>query len=121
MGIELPVTAATGLHRVGGVFAAEAIAAPRPRWHLILADTDVAPTALFEVDELLEMVHRLTPDLMFPASRPVVLIGTEPYCDVNAGFILFAAERDPGGVGFAGSLWERVQAPRRRLLNSDPA
>ena len=49
----------TGLAEVqctwGGVFVAEALAALRPTWHLLLSDTDVAPTALFEVSELVDL------------------------------------------------------------------
>ena len=40
----------TGLAEMYGLFIAEAIAALRPGW-LLLSDTDVAPTALFEVAE----------------------------------------------------------------------
>ena len=61
-GLFVPLTSDTGLAEVqctwGGVFVAEAIAALRPTWHLLLSDTDVAPTALFEVSELVTLCKK---------------------------------------------------------------
>ena len=58
-----PLHLITGLAEVqctwGGVFVAEATAALRPTWHLLLSDTDVAPTALFEVSELVTLCKNL--------------------------------------------------------------
>ena len=63
-GLFVPLTDETGLAEVqctwGGVFVAEAISAVRPAWHLLLSDTDVAPTALFEIQELLSLCRHIT-------------------------------------------------------------
>ena len=54
--LYVPLDKTTGLANLhctwAGVFAAEAVALLRPAWHILLSDTDVAPTALFEVAEL---------------------------------------------------------------------
>ena len=71
-GIFVPLTGETGLDEIHctwrGVFVAEAIAALRPRWHLLLSDTDVAPTALFEVAEMEQCV------LPLPTVLPSVMV-----------------------------------------------
>ena len=92
-------------------FAAEAIAVLRPRWHIILADIYVAPTSLFEVDDLLAMTHRLCFDPFFPLSRPVAIVGSEPCCDVNAGFVLFSADGSSGPSSFDGTMLESPVSP----------
>ena len=78
-GLFVPLTSETGLAEVqctwGGVFVAEAIAALRPTWHLLPSDTDVAPTALFEVNELVDLCrHLMHEELSF--GEPGILIGT---------------------------------------------
>ena len=71
-----------------GVFVAEATAAQRLTWHLLLSDTDVAPTALFEVNELVDLCRYLMhEELSFGESG--ILIGTEPNQDINAGKVIF--------------------------------
>ena len=91
-GLYVPLTSETGLAEVqctwGEVFVAEAIAALRPTWHLLLSDTDVAPTALFEVNELVDLCkHLMHEELSF--GEPGILIGTEPHQDINAGMAIF--------------------------------
>ena len=91
-GLYVPLTSETGLAKVqctwGGVFVAEAIAALRPTWRLLLSDTDVAPTALFEVSELVDLCgHLMHEELRF--GEPGILIGTEPHQDINAGMAIF--------------------------------
>ena len=60
----MPLTSETGLAEVqcawSGVFVAEATAVLRSTWHLLLSDTDVAPTALFEVSELVDLCRHLS-------------------------------------------------------------
>ena len=97
-GLFVPLTSETGLAEVqctwGGVFVAEAIAALRPTWHLLLSDTDVAPTALFEVSELVSLCRNLMhEELSF--GEPGILIGTEPHQDINAGMPHYSASRLP--------------------------
>ena len=79
-GLFVPLTAEAGLSEVqctwGGVFVAKAIAALRPSWHLLLSDTDVAPTALFEVKE-----HLMREELELGEAG--LLIGREPHQDIN--------------------------------------
>ena len=69
----VPLTDEAGLSEVqctwGGVFVAEAISALRPAWHLLLSDTDVAPTALFEIHELPDLCKHITHE---------ALVGGEP-------------------------------------------
>ena len=78
-GLFVPLTAETGLADVhctwGGVLIAEAVAALRPAWHLLLSD--VAPTALFEVRELVQLCEQICHN-NFQPGRPG-LIGTEPH------------------------------------------
>ena len=76
----------------GGVFVAEAIAALRPSWHLLLSDTDVAPTALFEVKELVNLCKHLMHDKL-ELGEPGLLIGTEPHQDINAGMAIFIGSK----------------------------
>ena len=66
-----------------GVFVAEAIAALRLTWHLLLSDTDVRPIALFEVSELVSLCRPYAKEFSF--GEPGILIGTEPQQDINAG------------------------------------
>ena len=91
-GIFVPLTAEAGLAKVQctwrGVFVAEAIAALPPTWHLLLSHTDVAPTALFEVKELVNLSrHLMHEGLEF--GEPGLLIGTESHQDINAGMAIF--------------------------------
>ena len=96
----------------GGVFVAEAIAALRPTWHLLLSDTDVAPTALFEVSELVDLCkHLMHEELRF--GEPGILIGTEPHQDINAGMAIFLGSQNTPRPG---SLWCKISAARRALL-----
>ena len=95
-----------------GVFVAEAIAALRPTWHLLLSDTDVAPTALFEVNELVDLCrHLMHEELSF--GEPGILIGTEPHQDINAGMAIFIGSQTTPRPG---SLWCKISAARRALL-----
>ena len=74
---------------------AEAIAALRPTWHLLLSD--VAPTALFEVNELVNLCrHLIHEGLEF--GEPGLLIGTEPHQDINAGMAIFIGSTTRPGV-----------------------
>ena len=112
----MPLTSETGLAEVqctwGGVFVAEAIAALRPTWHLLLSDTDVAPTALFEVSELVDLCrHLMHEELSF--GEPGILIGTEPHQDINAGMAIFIGSQTTPRPG---SLWCKISAARRALL-----
>ena len=90
-GLFVPLTAETGLTDVhctwGGVFVAEAIAAMRPAWHLLLSDTDVAP-ALFEVQELVQLCAQICHDSL-QTGQPGLIVGTEPHQDINAGLAIF--------------------------------
>ena len=92
-----------------GVFVAEAL---RSTWHLLLSDTDVAPTALFEVNELVDLCrHLMHEELSF--GEPGILIGTEPHQDINAGIAIFM---DSQTTPRPGSLWCKISAARRALL-----
>ena len=53
-GIDSPVLVpmVTDGNAWGGVFAGEATAAVRPQWYVLFSDTNVTPTALFEVGDL---------------------------------------------------------------------
>ena len=115
-GLYVPLTSETGLAEVqctwGGVFVAEAIAALRPTWHLLLSDIDVAPTALFEVNELVNLCrHLMHEELSF--GEPGILIGTEPHQDINAGMAIFMGTQTTPRPG---SLWCKISAARRALL-----
>ena len=91
---------------------AEAIAALRPTWHLLLSDTDVTPTALFEVNELVNLCrHLMHEELEF--GEPGLLIGTEPHQDINAGMAIFIGS---ASTPRPGTLWCKVAAARRVLL-----
>ena len=101
-GLFVPLTAETGLTDVhctwGGVFVAEAIAAMRPAWHLLLSDTDVAPTALFEVQELVQLCAQLCAQLCrnsLQTGQPGLIVGTEPHQDINAGLAIFPGTAAP--------------------------
>ena len=91
---------------------AEAIAALRPAWHLLLSDTDVAPTALFEVSELVSLCKRLMHE-GFEFGESGLLIGTEPHQDINAGMAIFIGSASPPKPG---TLWCKIAAARRALL-----
>ena len=115
-GLFVPLTADTGLAEVqcmwGGVFVAEAIAALRPTWHRLLSDTDVAPTALFEVSELVSLCRLLMHEgLEF--GEPGLVIGTEPHRDINAGMAIFIGS---ASTPRPGTLWCKIAAARRALL-----
>ena len=90
----------------------EAIAATRPAWHLLLSDTDVAPTALFEIEELLRLCAKVCHSRL-EACTPGIIVGTEPYPDVNAGPVIFLGTRTPAQPG---GLLRRVMAARQHLL-----
>ena len=112
-GLFVPLTADTGLAEVhcawGGVFVAEAIAAMRPSWHLLLSDTDVASTALFEIEELL----RLCAKTCHAMCTPGIIVGAEPYQDINAGLVIFPGASTPAQPG---CLRRRIMAARPHLL-----
>ena len=117
----MPLTAETGLADVhcswGGVFVAEAVAALRPAWHVPLSDTDVAPTALFEVRELIRLCELICHNNFQPGS-PGLIVGTEPHQDINAGLAIFpgtAASHQPG------CLRRKVMAARLHLLERSRA
>ena len=117
-GLFVPLTSETGLAEVqctwGGVFVAEAIAALRPTWHLLLSDTDVAPTTLFEVSKLVDLCrHLMHEELSF--GEPGILIGTEPHQDINAGMAIFIGSQTTPRPG---SLWCKISAARRALLEN---
>ena len=112
----VPLTSDTGLAEVqctwSGVFVAEAIAALRPTWHLLLSDTDVAPTALFEVSELVTLCKNFMHEgLSF--DEPGILIGTELHQDINAEMAIFI---DSQTTPRPDSLWCKIAAARRVLL-----
>ena len=115
-GLFVPLTADTGLAEVqctwGGMFVAEAIAALRPTWHLLLSDIDVAPTALFEVNELVNLC-RLIMHEGLGFGEPGLLIGTEPHQDINAGMAIFIGSTSTPRPG---TLWCKIAAARRALL-----
>ena len=115
-GLFVPLTADTGLADVhctwGGVFVAEAIAALRPAWHILLSDTDVAPTALFEIQELVQLCAQICHSSL-QAGHPGLIVGTEPRQDINAGLAIFpgtAATPQPG------CLRRKVMVARLHLL-----
>ena len=112
----MPLTGQTGLSEVqctwGGVFVAEAISALRPGWHLLLSDTDVAPTALFEIHELLDLCRHIAHDALVEG-EPGLLVGTEPHQDINAGMAIFPGTADAPKPG---TLRRKVMAARRSLL-----
>ena len=70
------------------MFVAEAIVALRPAWHILLSDTDVAPTALFEVQELVQLCA-LIGHSSLQTGQPGLIVGTEPHQDINAGLAIF--------------------------------
>ena len=115
-GLFVPLTGQTGLSEVqctwGGVFVAEAICALRPGWHLLLSDTDVAPTALFEIRELLDLCGHIAHDALVEG-EPGLLVGTEPHQDINAGMAIFPSTADAPKPG---TLRRKVMAARRCLL-----
>ena len=115
-GLFVPLTAEAGLAEVQctwrGVFVAEALAALRPTWHLLLSDTDVAPTALVEVKELVTLCRHLMHESL-DFGEPGILIGTEPHQDINAGMAIFLASNSAPRPG---TLLCKVAATRRTLL-----
>ena len=115
-GLFVPLTGQTGLSEVqctwGGVFVAEAISALRPAWHLLLSDTDVAPTALFEIHELLDLCRHIAHEALVEG-EPGLLVGTEPHQDINAGMAIFPGTADAPKPG---TLRRKVMAARRSLL-----
>ena len=115
-GLFVPLTDQTGLSEVqctwGGVFVAEAICALRPAWHLLLSDTDVAPTALFEIRELLDLCRHIAHEALVEG-EPGLLVGTEPHQDINAGMAIFPGTAEAPKPG---TLRRKVMAARRSLL-----
>ena len=97
----------------GGVFVAETIAALRPSWHLLLLDTGVAPTALFEVKELVNLCRHLMHEEL-ELGEPGQLIGTESHQDINAGMAIFIGSNNTPRPG---TLWRKIAAARRVLLD----
>ena len=93
-------------------FIAEAIAAMRPAWHLLLSDTDVAPTALFEVEELLRLSTKVCHSRL-EACTPGIIVGTEPHQDVNAGLVIFPGTRTPAPARWPPSQSHGSQAAPR--------
>ena len=95
----VPLTTDTGLAEVrctwGGVFVAEAIAAMRPG---CLSDTDVAPTAFFEIEELVRLCAK-TCHSTLETCTPGIIVGTEPYQDINAGLVIFPGTCTPAQPG----------------------
>ena len=101
----VPLTAETGLTDVH-------CAALRPDWHLLLSDTDVAPTALFEVRDLVQLCELICHNSL-QTGQPGLIVGTEPHQDINAGLAIFpgtAASPQPG------CLRLKVMAARLHLL-----
>ena len=84
------------------MFVAEAIAAMRPAWHLLLSDTDVAPTALFEVQELVQLCAQLCHDSL-QTGQPGLIVGAEPHQDINAGLAIFPVPQPPPSQGAYGA------------------
>ena len=114
-GLFVPLTAETGLADVhctwNGVFVAEAIAALRPAWHLLLSDTDVAPTALFEVGELVQLCEQICHNSL-QAGQPGLIVGTEPHQDINAGLAIFpGTARLPTAKGYDCTCWSGLGFP----------
>ena len=66
----------------------------RPTWHLLLSDTDVAPTALFEIEELVRLCAK-TCHAMLEACTPGVIVGTEPYQDINSMQVWSSSQAPP--------------------------
>ena len=111
----VPLTSETGLTEAqctwGGVFVAEAIAALRPTWHLLLSDTDVAPTALFELNELVDLCrHLMHEELSF--GEHGILIGTDLIRTSTLVWPSLRAHKSPR----PDSLWCKISAARRALL-----
>ena len=84
----------------------------RPAWHLLLSDTDVAPTALFEIHELLDLCRYINHEALV-GGEPGLLVGTEPHQDINAGMAIFPGNTDAPKPG---TLRRKVMAARRSLL-----
>ena len=70
------------------------------------------PTALFEVNELVNLCrHLMHEGLEF--GEPGLLIGTEPHQDINAGMAIFIGS---ASTPRPGTLWCKIAAARRALL-----
>ena len=57
----------------------------------MLSDTDVAPTALFEVMELLVLCKNMMHE-QFVMGEPGIIVGTEPHQDINAGMAIIPSK-----------------------------
>ena len=114
IGLYVPLDKTTGLANLpctwAGVFAAEAVDTVAL---LLLSDTDVAPTALFEVAELVQLGKLMLHSSLYEV-KPGIIIGTEPHLDINAGLTIF-----PGGsyAAIPGSLLHKVKHSRQQLLS----
>ena len=112
----LPLDATSGLANLhctwASVFAAEAVALLRSSWHILLSDTDVAPTALLEVAELVQLGTLMLHSSLFEV-KPGIIIGTEPHLDINASLAIF-----PGGSypAILSNLLHKVKHSRQQLL-----
>ena len=52
-----------------------------------------APTALFEIHELLDLCRHITHEVLV-GGEPDLLVGTEPHQDINAGMAIFPGTED---------------------------
>ena len=102
--IYVPLNEATEMHRVhytwGSPFVLEALVAADPFKHYVLWDHDAAPTVLYEVDELRELLTQSSMVNWSTGARAdasdIAVIGIAERCSpVNAGIVFFRKENFP--------------------------
>ena len=126
--IYVPLTEATGMHKVhytwGATFVIEALFASDPTKNYVLWDHDAAPTILYELDDLAEVLLLSTPTTWADGStaenRHIAVIGIAEKCSpVNACIVYFRKELSPMFPCPADSIEEavsRVMARRAGIV-----
>jgi hypothetical protein len=93
--IFVPLTTETGLDQVhftwGGVYPLEALATRYKGKNFVLWDCDAAPTALYDILDLIDLLDLATtvahPEWEPTRMRPGIAVVSERYSNVNAGIV----------------------------------
>ena len=122
--IHIPLDEETGLGGVhytwGAVFAIEALTVRFPAKHFVLWDYDAAPTALYEIKDIVRMATVAAsiahPEWEPSRVRPGIAVISERVSAVNAGIVFFIGEGDLASETPTNEQWTRDILEGRTLL-----
>ena len=124
--VHIPLDENTGLDGVhytwGAVFAIEALTVRFPAKHFVLWDYDAAPTALYEVDDIVRLATVAAciahPEWDPETMRPGIAVISERVSAVNAGIVFFIGQGKPGIEEVSPDQWiGSIEEGRSQLYN----